>query len=115
MHYTNEVDMPDAVNLNIRTGYRSNSLVAELTLDNWTTLGGFDIRKNDMPFPSNEMNATKAGVGLKYTVYKVPGLSLIGGGNYTISGRNVGQSTTVYGGAFYVLGFTRKNKTNNQK
>jgi hypothetical protein len=68
-----------------------------------------------MPFPSNEMNATRAGAGLKYTVYKVPGLSLIGGGNYTIHGRNVGQSTTIYGGAFYVLGFTRKNKTNNQK
>ena len=115
MHYTNEVEMPDAMNLNIRTGYRSNSLVAELMLDNSTTLGGFDIRKNDMPFPSNEMNATRAGAGLKYTVYKIPGLSLIGGGNYTLHGRNVGQSTTIYGGAFYVLGFTRKSQTNNQK
>jgi hypothetical protein len=25
------------------------------------TLGGFDIRKNDMPFPSNKMNATMVG------------------------------------------------------
>lgn len=117
LHYTNEVKMPDAANFNFRTGYRSHSLVAEIVVDNWTTLGGFDIRKNDMPFPSNEMNATRAGIGLKYTVYKLPGLSLIAGGNYTISGRNMGQSTTVYGGAFYVLNFAKKKKTTdiNQK
>lgn len=110
MHYTNKVNMPDAASFNFRMGYRSSSLVAEAVLDNWTTLGGFDIRKNDMPFPSNKMNATKAGLNLKYTVYKIPGLSLIGGGNYTISGRNMGQSNTVYGGAFYVLDFSKKKK-----
>ena len=115
MHYTNEVEMPDAANFILRTGYRSNSLVAELTLENWTTLGGFDIRKNDMPFLSNEMNATKAGAGVKYTVYKIPGLSLIGGGNYTFKGRNVGQSTAYYAGAFIVFGFAGKNNINNQK
>jgi hypothetical protein len=117
MHYTNEVKMPDAANFNFRTGYRSHSLVAEIVVDNWTTLGGFDIRKNDMPFPSNEMNATKAGLGLKYTVYKLPGLSLMAGGNYVVAGRNVGQATTVYGGAFYVLDFAKKKKPSdiNQK
>jgi len=117
MHYTNEVKMPDAAEFNFRIGYRSSSLVAELVLDNWTTLGGFDIRKNDMPFLSNKMIATKAGIGVKYTVYKLPGLSLIGGGNYTISGKNVGQSSTIYGGAFYVLDFDKKKKTTdiNQK
>ena len=113
MHYTNEVKMPDAASFNFRIGYRSSSLVAEAILDNWTTLGGFDIRKNDMPFPSNKMNATKAGFNLKYTVYKLPGLSLIGGSNYTISGRNLGQSTAVYGGAFYVLDFAKKKKATN--
>ncbi|HUR10977.1 MAG TPA: hypothetical protein VM012_06395 [Flavitalea sp.] len=117
MHYSNEVRMPDAMNLNFRAGYRSNALIAEVTLDQWKTLGGFDIRKNDMPFPSNEMNATKAGIGLKYTVNKAPGLSLIGGATHTLSGRNVGQSTTLYGGAFYVIGFSKKNKnkSDNQK
>jgi hypothetical protein len=117
MHYTSDVDMPDATSFNFRIGYRSASLIAEAVVDNWTTLGGFDIRKNDMPFASNEMNATKAGLNLKYTVYKLPGLSLIAGGNYTISGRNVGQSTTLYGGAFYVLDFAKKKKPSdiNQK
>ncbi|MBA2249433.1 MAG: hypothetical protein H0W12_04500, partial [Chitinophagaceae bacterium] len=69
------------------------------------TLGGFDIRRNDMPFPSNNMDWTSAGVNIKYTFKKVHGLSLIGGGNYVLDGRNVGQSTQYYGGVFYIFSF----------
>lgn len=108
MHLTNEVDMPDAASFNFRTGYRHGDLIAEAVVDNWTTLGGFDITRNNMPFPSNEMNATRVGVNLKYEVRAVAGLSLIGGGNYTVAGRNVGQASTVYGGIFYILNFTGK-------
>jgi hypothetical protein len=44
--YTNKVDMPDAINLNARVGYRSTRLITELVLDNWVTQsGGFDITK----------------------------------------------------------------------
>ena len=110
MHYTNEVKMPDAASFNFRTGYRSNTLTAEAVLSNWTTLGGFDITKNNMPFPSNEMNATRAGIALKYTTKQVPGLSFIAGSNITLAGRNVGQSTDFSGGVFYVLDFKKKNK-----
>jgi hypothetical protein len=49
MHYTNEVKVPDAAQYNLRAGYRSNRLIAEVLLNNWTTLGGFDITKNNMP------------------------------------------------------------------
>ena len=56
------------------------------------------------------MNATRVGVNLKYTVYKLPGLSLLGGANYIVSGRNMGQATTYTGGAFYVLDFSKKKK-----
>ena len=112
MHYTNEVKMPDAATFNFRTGYRTNSLTAEIVLNNWTTLGGFDITKNNMPFPSNEMNATRAGVAFKYTTKPLPGLSFIAGGNITLAGRNVGQSTDVSAGVFYVFDFKKKNKKN---
>lgn len=103
MHYTNEVEMPNVTSAQFRTGYRTNRLIAEAILDYNNTLGGFDIRRNDMPFPSNNMDWTSAGVNLKYTFKKVPGLSLIGGGNYVLHGRNVGQGTQFYGGAFYIL------------
>lgn len=110
VHYTNEVKMPDAMQYTFRTGYRTDRLIAEAVLSNWTTNGGFDITKNNMPFPSNEMNMTTVGVGFKYNIKAVAGLSVIGGGNYTIAGRNVGQSTSAYGGVFYILDFNKKKR-----
>ncbi|AXY77055.1 hypothetical protein D3H65_25065 [Paraflavitalea soli] len=108
MHLTNKVDMPDAASFNFRAGYRFGGIIAEAVLDNWTTLGGFDITRNNMPFPSNEMNATRLGVNFKYEIPAVQGLSVIGGGNYTIAGRNMGQATTANGGIFYILNFNGK-------
>lgn len=105
MHLTNEVEMPDAATFNLRAGYRHGNLIAEAILDTWTTLGGFDITRNNMPFPSNKMNATRLGVNFKYELAAVPGLSFIGGGNYTITGRNIGQATSVNGGIFYIINF----------
>ena len=105
---SNEIEMPDAAQFNLRIGYRTNRMIAEAVVNNWTTLGGFDITKNNMPFPSNKMNATTVGVNLKYNIYAVDGLSLTGGGNYVVAGRNVGQATTVNAGIFYILNFTNK-------
>lgn len=114
MHYSNEVEMPDAANFNFRAGFRNHRLIAETVLNSWKTLGGFDITRNNMPFPSNRMNATSAGVNIKYVLPPLPQLSIVGGGMYTISGRNVGQSTTVYGSLFYVFDFSKKTKSSDQ-
>jgi hypothetical protein len=112
MHYTNEVNMPDAISFNARFGYRTSRLIAEAVFDNWTTQkGGFDITTNNMPFPSNTMNMTKIGFNGKYNLKQISGLAIIGGLNYVILGRNVGQSDSFYGGLFYVLDFTKKIKT----
>lgn len=111
MHYTNKVAMPNAAQYNLRIGYRTDRMIAEALLSNWTTLGGFDITRNNMPFPSNKMNMTNAGINLKYNVKAVDGLSIIAGGNYTVAGRNVGQATSVDGGIFYILSFAGHKKT----
>jgi hypothetical protein len=107
MRYTNEVKMPDATQYQLRAGYRGKLLIAEALLTKWTTLGGFDITRNNMPFPSNRMNATSVGAQLKYTFKRYPGLSLIGGGNTTIAGRNMGQSTGFNAGVFYAFYFKK--------
>ena len=112
MNLTNQVALPAVNTINFRTGYRSNWLIAEAILTQSKTLGGFDITKNNMPFPSNEMNATSIGVNFKYEIPKVSGLSFVGGGNQVIEGRNVGQSKGFYGGFFYILDFSKKNKKN---
>ena len=108
-HYTNKVDMPDVILLNYRIGYRTNTLIAEASLDNMVTQsGGFDISSNNMPFPSNTMNALRTGVFAKYSPKQKPQLSFLAGCNYTLNGRNVGQSTNIYGGLFYVLNFNKQ-------
>ena len=114
LHLTNEVEMPDAANFNFRAGFRNHRLIAEAIVNNWTTLGGFDITRNNMPFPSNKMNATMAGVNIKYVLPSLPQLSIVAGGMYTVAGRNVGQSTNIYGSFFYVFDFSRKTKSSDQ-
>jgi hypothetical protein len=112
MHLTDEVEMPDARSYNFRTGYRTKVLLAEAIVNNMTTLGGFDISRNNMPFPSNRMNATTAGFRIKYEPKNFSRLSLLANGEYTIAGRNVGQTTSVGGSIFYILNFNRKKETN---
>jgi len=74
-------------------------------------LGGFDITRNNMPFPSNKMNATTVGANFKYVLPLLPELSIVAGGNTTVAGRNMGQSTTVYGSFFYVFNLSPKSKS----
>ena len=107
--YSNQVYMPNSNNVMLSTGYRSTKFNAEFMVQQATTLGGFDIRKNDMPFPSNRMNWTVAGAMVKYSFGAVSGLELTAGGNYVLKGINVGQSTTFYGGVFYLFDWSKKN------
>jgi len=111
MHNTNKVEMPDAASFNFRTGWRNNRLIAEAIVNNWTTLGGFDITRNNMPFPSNRMNATTVGANFKYVLPWLPQLSVVAGGNTTIAGRNMGQATGFYGSLFYVFDLSKKTTT----
>jgi hypothetical protein len=112
LHLTNRVDMPNVASEMLRIGYRSDRWIIEALGTNMNTLGGFDIRKNDMPFPSNKMNSTTAGAHVKYSFKKVNGLSLNVDGDYTLAGRNVGQATSFDAGVFYILDFSKKAPKN---
>lgn len=114
MHNTNEVEMPDACSYNIRLGFRNHRIVAEAILNRMYTFDGFDITRNNMPFPSNKMNATTVGTNIKYVLPPLPQLSIVAGGFTTIGGRNVGQTTNIYGSLFYVFDFSRKEKNTDQ-
>lgn len=103
LHITNEVRMPNVAMYQLRAGYRGKYLIAEATLTNMNTLGGFDITKNNMPFPSNEMDATMVGASVKYTVKHFTNLALLAGSHYTIAGRNMGQSKAFSAGVLYTF------------
>jgi len=79
-------------------------------LTNWTTLGGFDITRNNMPFPSNKMNNTTVGVYVKYTIKQHTNLAILGSANFTVAGRNMGQANTYSAGAFYAFYFGKNHK-----
>ncbi len=111
---SNEVFMPNVTTYNVRTGYRTQWIITEAVLNNWTTRGGFDITRNNMPFPSNRMNMTTLGINLKYVFKKMSHLSLTGGANRVIAGRNVGQNLNLNFGLFYVLDVGKKKENIDQ-
>jgi len=111
MIYSNEVEMPNLMGFNARIGYRKDAdLIVEAVFDQMNTLGGFDMRKNEMPFLSNNMDMGRIGLNFKLPIPKVNGLSLLGNTMYTISGRNVGRSTLFMTGLVYQVEFSKKSK-----
>ncbi|MBD1366020.1 hypothetical protein IDJ77_19560 [Mucilaginibacter sp. ZT4R22] len=110
MHYTNQVALPNATNFLVSAGFRSLLLNVEAIATKYTTLGGFDITRNNMPFPSNRMNATAVGGLVKYMPQTLKGLEFTLGSNYVVAGRNVGQNLQVMGGVDYVFSVKKEKK-----
>lgn len=113
LHETNEVEMPNVAMYQLRTGYRGKYLIAEALLTKVNTLGGYDIPKNGgQLYPNLKMNSTVVGVAVKYTLKSFTNLAFTASGNYTVAGRNVGQSTAFGVGAYYVFYLGNKQKHN---
>ena len=102
---SNEVWMPNVLDYKVDVGYHKGPLQAELSYIQMNTLGGGDIRRQDMPFPSNRMNAQRVGALVMYYLPWPKGLAVRGNVNYTLAGRNVGQTTSIMGGLMYTIRF----------
>jgi hypothetical protein len=61
LYLTDEVAMPDVFDYTVSAGYRKGPLDVPITFSQQTTLGGGDIRRQDMPFVSNRMNLSRIG------------------------------------------------------
>ena len=96
------------LNSNLFIGIRDKGLTAQFQVLNMYTFGGFDIRPNDMPFVSNQMNMTSLGGHVKYFLPFARNLEVIGGADFVIAGRNVGQSQTYTAGLYYILSLQKK-------
>jgi hypothetical protein len=103
--YSNEVKMPDAAQIAFRGGYYSYRWALEALAESNMTLGGFDIRRQDMPFPSNNMDATRIGVTGTYRIPFLADVQIIGTVMQTIAGRNMGKSLTWTAGVTKFFGF----------
>jgi len=105
---TNEVEMPALATGRLALGYVNPRIKANLVATVMNTLGGGDIRRQDMPFPSYNMDQTRVGAEAQYYFAKPLGLSVIGFGSYAVAGRNVGQSTMLGGGIAYQFHIWKK-------
>ena len=99
---TDEVQMPDVQDASLTIGYQRRGLVVPVVLTRQRTLGGGDIRRQDMPFVSNRMDFTRVDTRVQYVLPKLRVVTLHLGASHIISGRNVGQSTSIMGGLLLV-------------
>lgn len=110
LYLTDEVKMPNVFDVFVSMGYNKGPLQAELQYMQMNTLGGGDIRRQDMPFVSNRMNFIKTGVLVMYYLPMVKNLAVRGAATTTVDGRNVGQSTTIMTGLLYTFYFTKEEQ-----
>jgi hypothetical protein len=103
LYLSNEVAMPDVVDYTVSAGYQRGRLCVPISLSQQRTLGGGDIRRQDMPFVSNRMDFVKLGGLVTYTLPAPRELGIRLGVSRFVSGRNVGQATTLQSGLFYTF------------
>ena len=101
LYLTNEVVMPNVVDYTLSAGLDRGHWRIPVSLVQQRTLGGGDIRRQDMPFVSNRMDFVKLDGGLIYALPKNVSISF--GAAHVLTGRNVGQSTTFTSGLLYAL------------
>jgi hypothetical protein len=102
---TDEVVMPDVFDYSVTAGYLKGRLHVPIAFTQQSTLGGGDIRRQDMPFVSNRMNHTRLSVLAMYYLPKAKDLALRAAVGRTLSGRNVGQATSFTAGLLYAFHF----------
>lgn len=111
-NYSDKVDMPNALSWGATVGawLFDNALQIEATYDAMNTIGGFDIRRQDAGFPSNNMEFTRVGGFAHYHFSFLPGLGIIAQYQTILTGRNIGQSSAITGGISYQFGLWNTEK-----
>lgn len=99
---SDEVRMPDVASYAAGAGFQNRRWCVPVTFVAQRTLGGGDIRRQDMPFVSNRMDFTRVQAKAMYTLPFAPAVVLDAGGYRTLSGRNVGRATALAGGVTLV-------------
>lgn len=109
IYNTNEVSVPNATDAAARLGYIKDGsrIQAELFVEHFACVDGDNIRRNDMPFPTNNMRMTSTGfygkfqpknIGFNVRVAKV------------LNGLNVGQALSYSAGLLLQLNHSSSKK-----
>jgi hypothetical protein len=106
VYNTNQVQMPNAADAAVRLGYLKNKIQAEAFLTHFTCTSGDNIRRNDMPFPTNNMQMTNAGFYAKYQYKNIGVMAQVA---QTLNGLNVGKNLMMMGGITYQIETSSKS------
>lgn len=98
---TNEVRVPNMYDAAVRLGVVRQKWQTEVFAERMAGLSGDDIRRNDMPFPTNNMQATQVGW---YGKVQPKNIGVNARVAYVTDGRNMGQSTSFMVGILYQFG-----------
>ncbi|ARK12200.1 hypothetical protein A6C57_18710 [Fibrella sp. ES10-3-2-2] len=100
VYNTNEVAVPNATDAAVRLGVLRRTFQTEVFAERFACTSGDNIRRNDMPFPTNNMRATTVGWYGKYQPHNVGINARVG---YVTDGLNMGQSTSYTLGLLYQI------------
>lgn len=98
VYNTNEVVVPNTYDAAVRLGILRRAWQTEVFAERFGCLTGDNIRRNDMPFPANKMEATQLGW---YGKLQPRNVGINARVSYVTEGRNVGQSTSYSVGVLY--------------
>lgn len=94
-YYSDKVNVPEQWQLSITAGVRllNNNLRLESSYTKVESIGGADIRRNEMPFPGTAMDGTMVSGLIQYYPNFFPQLGIQLAGMKILDGRNIGIST----------------------
>ncbi|AYQ33433.1 hypothetical protein [Runella sp. SP2] len=104
VYNTNEVSVPNATDWGARVGILKRKWQTEVFVENFSCVNGDNIRRNDMPFPTNKMEATTVGW---YGKLQPKALGMNARVSYVTNGLNMGQSTSIMVGVLYLFNFKK--------
>ena len=100
IYNTNQVAVPNAADAAVRLGILKRTFQTEVFAERFTCVSGDNIRRNDMPFLTNNMQATTVGWYGKYQPHNV---GVNARASYVTNGQNMGQSTSFMLGLLYQI------------
>ncbi|MFD2932864.1 hypothetical protein [Spirosoma flavum] len=104
VYNVNQVPVPNTYDAALRLGVLRRGWQTEVWAERTSCLNGDNIRRNDMPFPTNNMQATSVGWYGKVQPHNIGLNARVG---YVVDGLNMGQSTSYMVGLLYQISFKK--------
>jgi hypothetical protein len=100
IYYTNKVPVPNMLDYSVTMGYRKGFWNFAATFSQTLCSSGDNIRRNDMPFVANDMDATAIGLMSRFHAKRLGFFTAV---NQVVKGKNVGRATSFQGGVLYAI------------